>query len=122
MSTRPWVVQHRDGWCALRPGAELDPEAWNDPTLCGHVVTMRGGSKRGMPTCAECRALLACDAVTDTANRRAIHCGRLASWQWTDGVGEDRLACGIHARSVQAWNPPDRVNLRPYIPVARENA
>jgi len=36
--TRLWIVHHRDGWCALPLGAELDPEAVNDPTLCGYVV------------------------------------------------------------------------------------
>lgn len=55
--TAPWIVHHRDGWCALPPGAEPDPEAWNDPTLCGHVVTMRGGSKRGLPDCPDCLAM-----------------------------------------------------------------
>ena len=49
-----WIVQHRDGWCALPPGAEPDPLALNDPTLCGHVVNLRGGSKRGQPDCAAC--------------------------------------------------------------------
>lgn len=57
MTTRdpkPWIVHHRDGWCALPAGAKPDPEALNDPTLCGHVVTMRGGHKRGTPDCPEC--------------------------------------------------------------------
>lgn len=54
----PWIVHHRDGWCALPPGAEPDPEALNDPTLCGHVITMRWGTKRGKPDCPECVALL----------------------------------------------------------------
>lgn len=59
MSAKPWIVHHRDGWCALPAGAEPDPEALNDPTLCGYVVTMRGGSKRrqarlpGVPCRAE---------------------------------------------------------------------
>ena len=57
--TAPWIVHHRDGWCALPPGAEPDPEAWNDPTLCGYVVNMRGGSKHGMPDCPDCIARLA---------------------------------------------------------------
>ena len=60
MSTsKPWIVQYRDGWCALPPGTEPDPEALNDPTLCGYVVNMRGGSRRGKPDCPECLALLA---------------------------------------------------------------
>jgi hypothetical protein len=59
----PWIVHHRDGWCALPPGSEPDPEALNDPTLCGFVVTMRGGSKRGRPTCPECVAKLAAAAA-----------------------------------------------------------
>ena len=56
---QPWIVQHRAGWCALPPGAEPDPEACNDPTLCGYVVTMRWASKRGKPDCPECLAVLA---------------------------------------------------------------
>ena len=65
---RPWVVHHRDGWCALPPGAEPDPRALNDPTLCGYVVTMRGGSKQGLPDCPECVALLkAADKAEEVA-------------------------------------------------------
>jgi hypothetical protein len=58
MSVKPWIVQDREGWCALPPDAKPDPEAWNDRTLCGYVVLMRWGSKRGMPDCPECLALL----------------------------------------------------------------
>ena len=58
MTAKPWIVRHRAGWCALPPGVEPDPEAWNDPTLCGYVVTMRGDGKRGMPDCPECLAEL----------------------------------------------------------------
>jgi hypothetical protein len=58
-TTRPWIVQHRDGWCALPPGAEPDHDAFNDPTLCGYVVTLRWASKRGKPDCPECLAVLA---------------------------------------------------------------
>lgn len=39
-------------------GTEPDPDACNDPTLCGYVVTLRGGSDRGMPDCPECLAIL----------------------------------------------------------------
>jgi len=53
-----WIVHHRGGWCALPPGATPDPQALNDPTLCGYVVNLRGGSKRGTPDCPECLALL----------------------------------------------------------------
>lgn len=62
-SRQPWIVHHRDGWCALPPEAEPDPEALNDATLCGFVVVLRGGSKRGMPTCPECLAKLAVTAA-----------------------------------------------------------
>ena len=67
--TAPWIVKHRFGWCALPPGAEPDPDAWNDPTLCGYVVNMRAGSERGMPTCDDCLALLvaAKDSTGDEA-------------------------------------------------------
>jgi len=63
MTAKPWIVHHRDGWCALPPGAVPDPDAYNDPTLCGYVVTMRGGSKRGTPDCRACLAIL--NAPTD---------------------------------------------------------
>lgn len=52
------IVHHRDGWCALPAGAVLDPDAYNDPTLCGQVVVMRGGSDHGIPDCPECLAIL----------------------------------------------------------------
>jgi hypothetical protein len=58
VAAKPWIVHHRDGWCALPPGAEPDLAALNDPTLCGYVVMMRGGSKRGMPDCPDCLAVL----------------------------------------------------------------
>jgi hypothetical protein len=57
--TRPWIVRHRDGWCALPVGATPDPDALNDPTLCGHVVNLRGGSRRGQPDCPDCLATIA---------------------------------------------------------------
>lgn len=59
MSTRPWIVQHRERWCALPPGAVPDPEAWSDPTLCGMFVNLRRGTGHGKPDCPECLALLA---------------------------------------------------------------
>ena len=55
------------GWCALPLGAEPDPEAFNDPTLCGYVVTMRGGSNRGMPDCPQCLAILNAPATHPAA-------------------------------------------------------
>ncbi len=55
---RPWCVKHRDGWCALPPGAEPDPNATSDPTLCGQTVIMRTGSQHRAPDCPECRAAL----------------------------------------------------------------
>lgn len=64
MTAKPWIVHHRDGWCALPPGAEPDPDACNDPTLCGYVVTLRGGSKRGLPDCPECLARLNPETAT----------------------------------------------------------
>lgn len=59
MTAKPWIVQYREGWCALPPGAVPDPGALNDLTLCGYVVTMRGGSKHGKPDCPECLAVSA---------------------------------------------------------------
>jgi hypothetical protein len=49
-------IQHREGWCALKPGTELDPAAVSDATACGQFVVMRSGSERRQPTCRECRA------------------------------------------------------------------
>lgn len=57
------IVHHENGWCALPADADPDPLGQNDPTLCGYVVVMRGGSKRGMPDCPECLALLSVTAV-----------------------------------------------------------
>jgi len=47
-------VQHVDGWCALAPGATLDPRALTDLTACGCAVIMRGGTELREPTCPEC--------------------------------------------------------------------
>jgi len=58
MSSKPWIVLCETGWCALPPGAEPDPDACNDPTLCGHVIILRWHSKRGMPDCPECLKIL----------------------------------------------------------------
>jgi len=55
---KPWIVRDRQGWCALPEGAEPDPDACNDLTLCGEVIVMRWDSKRGDPDCSKCRELL----------------------------------------------------------------
>jgi hypothetical protein len=68
VKAKPWIVHHRNGWCALPSGAVPDPEAWNDPTLCGYVVVMRGGSKRGTPDCTDCLTLLIQDAGTEATD------------------------------------------------------
>jgi hypothetical protein len=60
----PRIVRHREGWCALPDGAEFDPDACNDPTLCGWVVVLRGGSDRGMPTCLACLAIMSAEKAT----------------------------------------------------------
>ena len=57
--SKPWIVQWREGWCALPVDTEPDPEALNDLTLCGWVVIMRWQTRRGKPDCPECLALLA---------------------------------------------------------------
>ena len=44
-------VLHRAGWCALKVGTMLDPNAISDATACGHFVMMRLGSES--PECAE---------------------------------------------------------------------
>jgi hypothetical protein len=56
MRKKPMCVQHRGGWCALAPGAQLDPTVTRDPTLCGYVVMLRSGSERRDPTCLDCIA------------------------------------------------------------------
>jgi len=43
-------------WCAVK--GDLDPNASSDETLCEQFITLRVGSKRGVPTCPECRAIL----------------------------------------------------------------
>lgn len=40
-------------WCVAK--GPLDPEAWEDATLCGRYVLLRVGSRRRYPTCPECR-------------------------------------------------------------------
>jgi hypothetical protein len=54
MRERPVCVEHRAGWCALVPGANLDPMALADGTACGHQVMLRLSSERRLPTCPEC--------------------------------------------------------------------
>ena len=49
-----WCVKHRDGWCATKFGRRPSGDALHDDTRCGHVVTLRVGSERRMPTCLEC--------------------------------------------------------------------
>lgn len=51
-------VKHRDGWCALKPHTKLDPDALQDHTACGYVVTLRTGSEVRTPTCPQCLATL----------------------------------------------------------------
>jgi hypothetical protein len=63
--TTAWCIQHRDGWCATKDGAEPSEDAWKDPTACGYVVTMRGGSEIREPDCEECRAALSAEGATD---------------------------------------------------------
>lgn len=52
--TRVECVQHRDGWCAVKPDRGLDPDATTDETVCDHIVIMRLGSRKRQPTCHEC--------------------------------------------------------------------
>ena len=54
MAVQSKIVRHREGWCMIPPGADFDPLALNDPTVCGYVVNLRSGSKRGKPTCPDC--------------------------------------------------------------------
>jgi len=108
MTPKPWIVRHREGWCALPSGAEPDPEAINDPTLCGYVVNLRGGSKRGWPDCPDCLAALrkaceACDYDTGTAYSGPSKCPRPARFVWDDQAArKKRPVCGVHARSVRS--------------------
>ena len=54
-----WCVQHREGWCATEDGKKPTEDAWVDITACGHSVTLRIGSAKREPDCAECLAALA---------------------------------------------------------------
>lgn len=47
-------VQHRQGWCALKPGEVLDESATLDATACGWFVTFRWGEEVRVPTCPDC--------------------------------------------------------------------
>lgn len=51
-------VRHRDGWCALKKGERLDPEAISDATACGYFITMRWGNEKREPDCPDCRRVL----------------------------------------------------------------
>ena len=63
--SHPWIVQSAHGWCSLPPGVKPDEDAANDPTLCGWVVVMRWGSKRGTPDCPECLAILNAETTSE---------------------------------------------------------
>lgn len=54
----PLCVRHHGGWCALAPGATLDPSASSDPTACGQHVFLRLDSAHRRPTCPECLKVL----------------------------------------------------------------
>ncbi len=59
-----WSRPGSGGWCALKPGTELDPRAFSDETLCGHFVTLRIGSSTRAPTCKDCVRILECEKST----------------------------------------------------------
>ena len=52
---RPKLGAPRE-WCAAK--GTPDPDAWSDPTLCGHYVTLRIGTESRVPTCPECKQIL----------------------------------------------------------------
>lgn len=49
------LVKHRDGWCISSEGF-FPPEADAVATLCGHVVNLPFGYRRGAPDCPHCVA------------------------------------------------------------------
>ena len=52
------------GWCALRSGDTLDPQAKYDRTACGTFVIERTGAMERRPTCAACIEALAEEDTT----------------------------------------------------------
>jgi hypothetical protein len=52
--TAVWCVRHHNGWCATLRSAKPSSDALLDATACGHVVILRLGSERRMPSCPDC--------------------------------------------------------------------
>jgi hypothetical protein len=67
MTRRVWCVQWRESWqpdastewCATFRGAKPSEDAAVDATACGMTVAMRIGSEKRVPTCEECRRIVA---------------------------------------------------------------
>ena len=88
-------VRHTTGWCALKRGTRLDPDAISDATECGQFVTMRVGSDEREPDCSDCRAVL---GLLPTACRTALVCAghitddeRLPYLAWYEKAKKFRL-------------------------------
>lgn len=47
------------GWCATFRNAKPSPDANSDRTACGMYVCMRGDSAKRMPTCEDCKPVVA---------------------------------------------------------------
>ena len=62
----PWLDRpsKKTFWCALPPGGIPDPEAKQDPTLCGFAIYLRTGLQDREPTCPDCRKILGLPSIT----------------------------------------------------------
>lgn len=50
-----WCVKHATGWCATKTGRPPREDATSVPTRCGYFVVLPGGTRKMIPTCAECQ-------------------------------------------------------------------
>jgi hypothetical protein len=56
---RCWTVQDRNGViCATFRGHQYKKDFDAVPTACGMVVNFSGGTRRGKPTCKECKKIV----------------------------------------------------------------
>ena len=54
-----WCVRYKDGTCATLNGRRPSDSAVNVKTLCDHYVVLHNGGVKGIPSCKECRKILA---------------------------------------------------------------
>lgn len=59
-TVKSWCIRSIDGtWCATYRGTSPDKDAISDRTACGYYISLRVGSRMGVPTCPRCLAVIA---------------------------------------------------------------